>query len=404
MKKTVSVLLAILTLLSVFSLNLTAADAAGTYESAVFPMNELKVVRTNVKLDKDQQKYADKNGGHVKFAWDLAGSDTSLEAPFTGKVLYIDKGNEHAVFFQSCSKVYMPDGRLDYLTLMLVHDDNVSDLKVGQVIRQGQHLYDQGTFGKGRKGAYARHVHIEAAVGKIGISTKNKVGKNMSLIRDAKKGVQLYDCFYLNANCKRTRDYIVVRSLKNKKITFGWKMIGNLNKATVSAATVAFTGRDIGVAGALNVKYGKTRLKAGRDYTVSVAAVKDVGRYDVTVTGIYGYVGTLKTTVTVTPAIPSFGSGSAKDNLIPLLTSSENSSDCGYQIRMGKKKDLSDAKTYCINCALTENSLDASAFLKAVLFEGGTRYVRVCACRRVSYHGKSIELRSDWSEVTSVKF
>lgn len=95
-------------------------------------------------------------------ALDLAGKDggiDSLKAPFTGVVKRIYT-NANAVWLESVDKVKYADGTIDYMTVLTMHDNDVSNLKVGDVIKQGTVYYDEGTRG------YATGNHIHLAVGK----------------------------------------------------------------------------------------------------------------------------------------------------------------------------------------------------------------------------------------------
>lgn len=106
-------------------------------------------------------------GTHVdSYAFDEAGSDGGIDyliASFTGTIKKIYTADANEVWFESIDKVQYPDGTIDYMTLMLAHDNNVSNLKVGQVIKQGQRFYEEGTKGN----ASGNHVHIECARGKF---------------------------------------------------------------------------------------------------------------------------------------------------------------------------------------------------------------------------------------------
>ena len=52
------------------------------------------------------------------------------------------------------------------MTVVFMHDNNVSDLSVGQIVGQGEYFYDMGVAG----GATGSHVHIACIRGKY--STK----------------------------------------------------------------------------------------------------------------------------------------------------------------------------------------------------------------------------------------
>lgn len=95
-------------------------------------------------------------------AIDISGKDSkidSLKAPFTGVIKRIYP-SVNAVWLESVDKVKYADGSVDYMTVLTMHDNNISNLKVGDVIKQGTYYYDEGTRG------YATGNHIHIAVGK----------------------------------------------------------------------------------------------------------------------------------------------------------------------------------------------------------------------------------------------
>jgi hypothetical protein len=97
-------------------------------------------------------------------ALDIAGKDTGIEsawAPFTGTVKKI-YALGHTVWLQSNDPVIFADGTVDFATVSMTHDNIVSDLKVGQVIQQGQLFYQEGT-----SNASGNHIHLEIGKGKF---------------------------------------------------------------------------------------------------------------------------------------------------------------------------------------------------------------------------------------------
>lgn len=82
-----------------------------------------------------------------------------LKAPFTGiiKKIYPDC---NAVWLESIEKVEYADGTIDYMTIMTMHDNDISGLYVGKLIKQGEIFYHQGIKG------YATGPHIQISVGK----------------------------------------------------------------------------------------------------------------------------------------------------------------------------------------------------------------------------------------------
>lgn len=109
------------------------------------------------------------NGGYSHqgtFAIDYGtknGTALDVYAPFTGtiKKIYTKSGN--FVWLESNEKVAWADGSVDYMTVMTGHDNNVSDLYVGKIIKQGEVYYRQGNAGN----ATGVHVHIEVGKGKF---------------------------------------------------------------------------------------------------------------------------------------------------------------------------------------------------------------------------------------------
>lgn len=93
---------------------------------------------------------------------DLSGKDLgvdNLKAPFTGVIRRI-YSNTNAVWLESLNRVKYADGTIDYMTVLTMHDNDISNLKVGQIIKQGSVYFEEG-----RKG-YTTGNHIHLAVGK----------------------------------------------------------------------------------------------------------------------------------------------------------------------------------------------------------------------------------------------
>ena len=117
-------------------------------------------------------------GTHIdSYAIDEAGSDSGIDflnAPFTGVIKKIYKDDANEVWLESVEPVIYPDGTVDFMTIMFAHDNDVSNLFVGKVIRKGERFYEEGTKGL----ASGNHVHIECGKGKFTGSGwhKNKAG------------------------------------------------------------------------------------------------------------------------------------------------------------------------------------------------------------------------------------
>lgn len=121
-------------------------------EKAVFMMDYLNITQ---KANNEFSHKGDK-------AIDIAGKDSGIDnfkAPFTGVIKKISIA-DNTVWIESKDKVKYADGTIDYMTIFTTHDNDISNLKVGDVIRQGEIYYQEGTRG------YATGNHIHLAVGK----------------------------------------------------------------------------------------------------------------------------------------------------------------------------------------------------------------------------------------------
>lgn len=87
--------------------------------------------------------------------------DRKLYAPFTGTIKAIFNP-ENAIAFESNEPVTYADGVVDYMSIMTAHDNNVSNLYVGKVIKQGEYYTDMGNAGN----ATGIHVHMEVTKGR----------------------------------------------------------------------------------------------------------------------------------------------------------------------------------------------------------------------------------------------
>ena len=100
------------------------------------------------------------------YAIDDAGSDGGIDyitAPFTGTIRKIYTSDANEVWLESNEPVEYPDGTIDYMTVLFAHDNDVSNLYVGKVIRRGERFYEEGTKGL----ASGNHCHIECGRGRF---------------------------------------------------------------------------------------------------------------------------------------------------------------------------------------------------------------------------------------------
>lgn len=121
---------------------------------AIFPMKYVRIT----------QAWGPKTLTH-KYGYpiDNAGKDTGIDncyAPFDGVIKKIYK-NGNSVWLESVEPIEWANGVKDHVVFMATHDNNVSDLRVGQIVKQGQTFYQEGT-----NNAVGNHVHIEFGRGK----------------------------------------------------------------------------------------------------------------------------------------------------------------------------------------------------------------------------------------------
>lgn len=84
-------------------------------------------------------------------------------APFdcVVKKIYTQDANE--VWIESLEPVLYADGTVNYMTMMFIHDNDVSDLYVGRVLKQYEEFYQEGTKGN----VTGAHIHLECAKGRF---------------------------------------------------------------------------------------------------------------------------------------------------------------------------------------------------------------------------------------------
>ncbi|MDD3392748.1 MAG: M23 family metallopeptidase [Bacilli bacterium] len=110
-----------------------------------------------------------------------SGSKEKVYAPFTGIIKKIYTASGNAVWLESTEPVLFADGTNDYMTILVIHDDDVSSLSVGQKVMQGEHFYNQGKSGN----ATGIHLHLETAKGKFTDSGWYKNSSGIWMINNA---------------------------------------------------------------------------------------------------------------------------------------------------------------------------------------------------------------------------
>lgn len=103
-------------------------------------------------------------------ALDIQPTERMVRAPFNAMIVRIDPTESacNAVWIESNNKVRYADGTFDYMTVLFMHDNDISDLSVGQGVAQGEYFYNSGDYGI----SSGKHVHIAIYRGKYNSSMR----------------------------------------------------------------------------------------------------------------------------------------------------------------------------------------------------------------------------------------
>ena len=176
-------------------------------------------------LDADVLYVSQKMNGSSTHGGDLAidiKGLTYLKAPFTGVIKRIyDKCN--AVWLESKTQVEYADGTVDYMTVMTLHDNDVSNLALGQTIQQGEIYYQPGTKGY----ANGSHIHIAAGKGKF---TGNGWYKNS------------LENWCINNQYDITKALFIAPNVKLTNPVYNWKKSNNSDKTIDELAQEVIKG------------------------------------------------------------------------------------------------------------------------------------------------------------------
>lgn len=213
-----------------------------------YAMYPFKVIRITQK---------DHEGTHSAcWAVDEAGVDGGISdsiMPFDGTVKKLYPADANEVWVQSDSKVKYADGTEDYMTIMFAHDNDISNLKVGQKIKAGTVFYQEGTKGK----AYGNHVHFECAKGKFTGSGWYQDASGAWSIINGKKAT---DCLWIDDSYK----VIDTRGYTFKKVVthFGTPVSRDKNKDQVQ------------------IKEGMTSVRARKTANGEILGYMNIGLYN----------------------------------------------------------------------------------------------------------------------------
>ena len=170
--------------------------------------------------------------------------------------------------------------------------------------------------------------------------------------------------------------------------------------ASVSVKSTTYNGKTQ-KASSVTVKMGGQTLKAGRDYTVSCKAGRNVGSYKVTVTGKGSYTGTKTATFKINPKATSVKKlKKAKRSFTVTWKKPSRAAlkqTTGYQVRWSLKKSMKGAKAKTVKAT---SSAGKKCTLKVSKLKAGKKYyVQVRTYKKAG--GKTYY--SSWSKAKAVK-
>ena len=146
-------------------------------------------------------------GGAVYWATDYLGIDSQgnrvyrdpCYAPVDIKCIWLDR-NECVAVWESLEKVHLANGMIDYLTITVYHDNDITNglITVGTIKRQGEQFNRTGTGGQ----VSGDHVHLETGYGRYNLSysTGSGTAEYKYHITDytTPKRLHNYDALFIN--------------------------------------------------------------------------------------------------------------------------------------------------------------------------------------------------------------
>lgn len=155
---------------------------------ALFPLENLRITQgVDDPYSHDDTMALDVN---------IRGYFDKAYAPFDCRVVY-KSIRYNTVVFQSLQPVRCADGSISYVVLALLHDDDISDIKLGQVFSQGDKIYDEGRAGADGKPKYATHIHMTVSKTPITYG-KNPFFWNTKGDLELRNEVMVDNVFYVN--------------------------------------------------------------------------------------------------------------------------------------------------------------------------------------------------------------
>ena len=159
------------------------------------------------------------------FALDDGGKDTGIDNIYAPcDLVVVAKGSKSYgfVYYQSINPVLLANGSVNYINFRLGHDNDISNIRVGQKFKQFDVIYQEG-----KAGANGNHIHLQVAIGKYRGIYKN-----------------IYSHYMLFNEARPDKVFVLLKGYTNMiKTTANWKWVDKPNY--IAPATNIYKGSSI---------------------------------------------------------------------------------------------------------------------------------------------------------------
>ena len=243
-QKVVSFIIAVITLvMGVATVNADVAKtslkyaAASGLQYAIFPASTVYVSQTSYS----GYSHAGKNVTDIV-------PTSRVYAPFDCHIVYIDKSWGYVIVESDYDVIYA-DGTVGKMCVGFMHDNDISDLRVGMSLVQGQAFYDKGTkAGSGGSKITGAHVHVIVMRGAFTKSMKSKYS--------SRGNVNIYDAFWLTPDTRITKSGYDQNKWRYLNTTVEAKKPTLTVTRAFNAPTTLNNGKNFGLRGICSVDVG----------------------------------------------------------------------------------------------------------------------------------------------------
>ena len=167
---------------------------AATTQKAMFLFKNTLYVTCNVSSHASSSSYPYRKP--IDIIDNVSGNGNAY-APFDCKVVAKSPSNGNTIAIESLEKVEFADGTIDYMTIMVAHDDDISNISIGKTYKQGEVFYQEGNAGV----SSGSHIHLETARGAYS-KRSNSSQSIWAFVRAQSNVVYPHNALFLYENTK----------------------------------------------------------------------------------------------------------------------------------------------------------------------------------------------------------